>query len=100
MSAITSGGKAADNASRLNSLRIQDEEIPDREVVLRFEVAVGTTPLNLTFDEVSALYEANPTRNDAALGGNTPLDRTVEQMRENLPEMIHTRKNDAATEIT
>jgi hypothetical protein len=57
MSAITSGRKANENISGSNSARAHDIEQPEREVVLRFEVAVGTTPLNLTFDEVSALYE-------------------------------------------
>jgi len=45
----------------MNTLRVPlEEELveqPEREVVLRFEVAVGTTPLILTFDEGSALYE-------------------------------------------
>jgi hypothetical protein len=63
----------------MNTIRVpNDEEIveqPEREVILRFEVAVGTTPLNLTFDEGSALYEQPPNKNDA---GVTPLDRTVE----------------------
>ena len=63
----------------MNTVRVPlDEEIaeaPEREVVLRFEVAVGTTPLNLTFDEGSALYEHQPNKNEAAV---TPLDRTVE----------------------
>jgi hypothetical protein len=63
----------------MNTVRVPlDEDIvdpPEREVVLRFEVAVGTTPLNLTFDEGSALYEHPPNKNDA---GATPLDRTVE----------------------
>lgn len=79
----------------MNTVRVPlDEEIiepPEREVVLRFEVAVGTTPLNLTFDEGSALYEHPQTKIDA---GVTPLDRTVEQMRDNLPELM---KIDAAT---
>jgi hypothetical protein len=63
----------------MNTLRVpldeENAEAPEREVVLRFEVAVGTTPLNLTFDEGSALYEHPPNKNDA---GVTPLDRTVE----------------------
>lgn len=72
----------------MNTVRLPlEEEIiepPEREVVLRFEVAVGTTPLNLTFDEGSAINEQNQNKNDA---GHTPLDRTVEQMRDNLPEI-------------
>jgi hypothetical protein len=63
----------------MNTVRVPlDEEIneaPEREVVLRFEVAVGTTPLNLTFDEGCALYEHPQNKNEA---GATPLDRTVE----------------------
>ena len=73
----------------MNTLRVPlEEELveqPEREVVLRFEVAVGKTPLNLTFDEGSALYEKQTNKNEA---GVTPLDRTVEQMRDNLPELI------------
>jgi hypothetical protein len=57
---------------------------PEREVILRFEVAVGTTPLNLTFDDVSGVYEHNPIRNDVAIG-TTPLNRTVDQERDHLP---------------
>ncbi len=64
----------------MNTVRVpHDEEnaeaAPEREVVLRFEVAVGTTPLNLTFDEGSALYEHPPNKNDA---GVTPLDQTID----------------------
>lgn len=66
-------------------------EPPEREVILRFEVAVGTTPLNLTFDEGSALYEHPPTKHDS---GVTPLDRTAEQIRDNMPELMRV---DAAT---
>lgn len=66
-------------------------EPPEREVILTFEVAVGTTPLNLTFDEGSALYEHPPNKNDASI---TPLDRTAEQIRDNMPELM---KVDAAT---
>jgi hypothetical protein len=33
---------------------------------------------------------------DAALGSNTPLDRTGEQMRAEVPEMVHPFKTDVA----
>ncbi len=79
LSAITTGRHVAGNLSAMNSVRVPfEEEIlepPEREVILRFEVAVGTTPLNMTFDEGSALYEHPHAKNDNNI---TPLDRTAE----------------------
>lgn len=92
LSAITTGRHVAGNLSAMNTVRVPlEEEPPEREVILRFEVAVGTTPLNMTFDEGSALYEHPHAKNDDNI---TPLDRTAEQIRDNLPELMMV---DAAT---